>query len=43
MLRVRFKRPPKTKEEIMETLKEADERYEMGKQFLAGQGSERYL
>jgi len=35
-LRVHFKRPPKTSEEAIETLQEADLRFEHSKQFLAG-------
>ena len=35
-LRVHFKRPPKTSEEAIETLKEADMRFELNKKFLAG-------
>ena len=35
-LMVHFKRPPKTSEEAIETLKEADQRFEANKQFLVG-------
>jgi len=35
-LQVRFRRPPKTMTEILETLKEADKRYSHGLEFLAG-------
>ena len=35
-LRVHFKRPPKTSEEAMEALQEADKRFELAKNFLTG-------
>ena len=35
-LRVHFRRPPKTSEEAVETLKEADQRFEKNKKFLMG-------
>lgn len=33
---MRFKRPPKTADEALETLKEADQRFERNKHFLEG-------
>lgn len=35
-LRVHFKRPPKTSEEAIDTLKEVDSRYEANKSYLSG-------
>lgn len=35
-LMVHFKRPPRTSEEAIETLKEADQRFEVNKRFLVG-------
>lgn len=35
-LEVKFRRPPKTQTEILKTLKEADLRFDMNKDFLAG-------
>ena len=35
-LRVHFRRPPKTSEEVVQTLQEADQRFEMNKSFLVG-------
>ena len=35
-LQVHFRRPPRTSEEALETLKEADQRFEMGKKYLVG-------
>ena len=35
-LRVHFKRPPKTSQEAIEVLQEADKRFELAKNFLAG-------
>ena len=36
VLRVKFRRPPETKEEIMKTLGEADKRFDRGLKYLKG-------